>query len=122
MKILVVDDNRDLADVIKNVLEGEGMHVVAANNSREGYSAYLLFKPDLIITDIQMPGETGLEMMGHIRTHDPMIKTVYMSGDIDAYRPYLEREKKRYPVTYVRKPFSLQSLAKMVSEPAAALP
>ena len=122
MKVLVVDDNRDLADLIQNVLEGEGMEVMAANDGVKGYTAYLLFKPDLVITDIQMPGKTGFEMMGHIRAHNPMIRTVYMSGDIDAYRPSLEQEKKRYPVTFFRKPFRLESLLKLVSEPAASLP
>ena len=86
MKVLVVDDNKDLADFIQSVLEGEGMEVMSANDGIDGYADYLSFKPDLVITDIQMPGGTGFEMMRHIRTHKPMIKTVYMSGDIDAYR------------------------------------
>lgn len=122
MKVLVVDDNRDLADIIQSVLEDEGMEVMSANDGIEGYTAYLHFKPDLVITDIQMPGGTGIEMMGHIRAHNPMIKTVYMSGEIEAYRPALEREKKRYPVTFFRKPFSLESLTKLISEPVTRLP
>lgn len=35
-----------------------------------------------------------VEMMGHIRTHDPAITTIYMSGDIGPYRPFLKEEKK----------------------------
>ena len=122
MKVLVVDDNKDLADIIQGVLEHEGAEVITANDGMEGYAGYLLFKPDLVITDIQMPGGTGFEMMQRIRTHNPMIKTVYMSGNIDAYRLSIEQEKKRYPVTIFRKPFSLDSLMKLVSEPETGLP
>jgi CheY-like chemotaxis protein len=122
MKILVVDDNKDLADLIRSVLEDEGMEVMSANDGIEGYATYLLFRPDLVITDIQMPGGNGFEMMRYIRAHNPMIKTVYMSGNIDAHRASLEREKKRYPVTIVGKPFSLKSLMGLVSEPWTGLP
>ena len=121
MKVLVVDDNKDLADIIQVALENEGVEVMHANDGMEGYAGYLLFKPDLVITDIQMPGGTGFEMMQRIRTHNPMLKTVYMSGNIDAHRLSIEQEKKRYPVTIFRKPFSLDSLMELVSEPETGL-
>jgi DNA-binding NtrC family response regulator len=69
-----------------------------------------------------MPRENGLEMMAHIRVHNPMVKTVYMSGDLDAFRPSLEGEKKRFPVSFFEKPFSLESLTKFVLEPLATWP
>lgn len=122
MKVLVVDDNKDLADLIQCLLEGEGVEVMSAYDGIQGYANYLLFKPDFVITDIQMPGGTGFEMMQHIRAHNPMIKTVYMSGNIDAYRMTLEREKKKYPVTFFRKPFPLNLLMELVSEPGTSLP
>jgi DNA-binding NtrC family response regulator len=122
MKVLVVDDDQDLAGAIKTILQDEGMDVMSASDGREGYTAYLFFKPDLVITDIQMPRENGLEMMAHIRAHNPMIKTIYMSGDIDSFRLLLEAEKKRYPVSFFEKPFSLDSLKMLVFEPATRWP
>jgi DNA-binding NtrC family response regulator len=74
---------------------------------------------DIVITDIQMPRKNGLEMMGHIRTHNPMIKTIYMSGDIDTYRLYLKDEKRKYQVSFFEKPFSLESLKRVVLEPTS---
>jgi len=121
MKVLVVDDNRLLAATIREVLEDDGLEVRSASDGEDGYSAYLLFKPDIVITDIQMPRKTGLEMMGHIRTHDPMIKTIYMSGDIDPYRPLLTAEKRKYPVSFFEKPFSLELLMREVREPKIGL-
>ncbi|MCL5808283.1 MAG: response regulator [Deltaproteobacteria bacterium] len=118
MKVLVVDDNRLLADTIQETLEIDGLDVRSAHDGQDGYSAYLLFKPDIIITDIQMPRKTGPEMMQSIRIHNPMIKTIYMSGNIATFEPFLIEEKKRYPVNYFEKPFSLKSLMRVVMEQA----
>jgi CheY-like chemotaxis protein len=118
-KVLVVDDNRLLAATIQEVLEDYGLEVMSAKDGVDGYSAYLLFRPNIVITDIQMPRKNGLEMMGHIRTHEPMIRTIYMSGDIDSYRPFLSEEKRRYPVSFFEKPFSLETLRRVILEPAA---
>jgi DNA-binding NtrC family response regulator len=119
MKVLVVDDNRLLASLIQEILEDNGLEVRSAEDGVDGYSAYLLFKPDIVITDIQMPRKNGLEMMGHIRTHNPMIKTIYMSGDIDTYRLYLKDEKRKYQVSFFEKPFSLEALKRVVLEPTS---
>ena len=117
MKVLVVDDNRLLADTIQETLEIDGLDVRSAHDGLDGYSAYLLFKPDIVITDIQMPRKTGPEMMKNIRIHNPKIKTIYMSGEMRSFEPLLIEEKKRYPVSYFEKPFSLESLIRVVTEP-----
>jgi CheY-like chemotaxis protein len=115
MRILIVDDNRELALMVQIILEEEGYHVRSANDSRDGYLAYLEFNPDLIITDIQMPGENGLELMEHIRTHNPGVRTIYMSGDLDSFLSPLEEEKKKYPVSLLEKPFSKFELMGLLS-------
>jgi CheY-like chemotaxis protein len=119
MKILVVDDNHALLSTIQAILEYAGCEVMSAKDGIDGYSAYLLFEPDVIITDIQMPGQNGLEMMQRVRTHNPMIKTIYMSGDISSFREALMEEEKRYPVRIVEKPFRLESLEQFLSGPTA---
>ncbi len=118
MKILIVDDNELLLNLIQTTLEDEGMEVMAAKDGLDGYSAYINFKPDIVITDIQMPRKNGLEMMEHIRVHDPMIKTIYMSGDINPFLSSLKEEEKMYPVNFFEKPFRLQSLMEAVSNPS----
>ncbi len=110
MKVLIVDDNELLASAIQIMLEDEGFDVTLAKDGNEGYRAYLDFKPDLVLTDIQMPGENGLELMRHIRTHNPGVRTIYMSGDLDSYLSPLEEEKKKYPIGLLEKPFSKREL------------
>ncbi len=114
MKVLIVDDNELLASAIQLMLEGEGFDVTLAKDGNEGYQAYLDFKPDLVLTDIQMPGENGLELMQHIRTHNPAVRTIYMSGDLDRYLFPLEEEKRKYPVNLLEKPFSRRDLVSLL--------
>jgi DNA-binding NtrC family response regulator len=115
MKVLIVDDNRGLASLIQVRLEREGHNVRTATNGRDGYATYQILCPDLIISDIFMPGENGLEMMKKIRTHDPNVKTIYMTGDLSPFRKALEEEQKRYPVRFLQKPFSTREISEMIS-------
>ena len=64
-----------------------------------------------------MPGENGMELMEHIRMHDPMVRTIYMSGDLISFWSPLEEEKKRYPVSLLEKPFSKVELMGLLSDP-----
>jgi len=115
MRILIVDDNEELTWAVQIMLEGEGFEVRSATSGQDAYSAFLEFKPDLVITDIQMPGENGLELMEHIRTLDPTVRTIYMSGDLNSFWSPLEEEKRRYPVSFLEKPFSKRELMGLVS-------
>lgn len=116
MKILIVDDNQELAGLIMWMLEEEGFEVKLAKDGEDGYSAYLLFDPDVVLTDIQMPIKNGLELMRHIRCHNPDIKTIYMSANIDYYGLLLEEEKKQYPIGLLEKPFSRDELMSLISQ------
>lgn len=116
MKILVVDDNKGVLFAIESMLKSEGHEVKTARDGGDGYAAYLLFNPDLVITDIQMPRQNGFELMKHIRAHDPAMKTVYMSGDPSAYQGALEEERMRYRVRFLGKPFSMTELIDLLKE------
>lgn len=116
MKILIVDDNQGLAHILKMMLEEERHEVRLARDGKDGYLTYLLSEPDLIITDIQMPEKNGLELMETIRKHNPKVKTIYISCDLGQFWPLLEKEKIRYPVGLLQKPFSKNELMRLVSQ------
>jgi two-component system nitrogen regulation response regulator NtrX len=117
-KILIVDDNQDLASLLQMMLEDEGYEVRLAKDGREGYLIYLLFGPDVIITDIQMPEKNGLQLIETIRIHNPRVRAIYMSGDLGEYSLPLEEEKTRYRVGLLEKPFSKVELMRLLSEVA----
>ena len=116
MKVLIVDDDQAIVTVVQFMLEFEGHEVRLAMNGSEGYLIYLEFLPDLVITDIQMPGENGLELMNHIREHDPLVKTIYMSGNLSQFFPLLKDERTKYPINFLEKPFSREELIGQVSQ------
>ena len=115
-KILLVDDNQNLAFLLQAMLKDEGYEVELARDGGDGYLAYFHFRPDLVITDIQMPVENGLQLIKHIRRHNPMVKTIYMSGDLRPFWKHLEEEKTRYQASVLEKPFSKVDLMGLVSQ------
>ena len=114
MKILIVDDNLSLAQILKMILEEERHEVRLARDGMDGYTTYLLFLPDLVITDIQMPRKNGLELMGLIRNHNPNAKAIYISADLNQFRPLLEKEMTAHPVICLQKPFSRGELMQLL--------
>jgi len=113
-KILIVDDNASIIVALQMVLEDGGFEVVTASNGNDGYSTYLETSPDLVITDMHMPGKTGPELMSSIRNHDPDAKAIYMSGDWSHFQPFLDEEKEKQETIFLRKPFSLLELMQIV--------
>ena len=117
MKVLIVDDDKALAGLIKQIIEKVGTYrVKTAVNGEDGYEIFLHFKPDIILTDIQMPAKNGLEMVRDIRNHDPGIKTIYMSGNMRRFRTRLEEEKTKYKASLLDKPFSFSKLTGLFHE------
>jgi len=113
---LVVDDNLLLASLLKMMLEDEGYEAQFAGNGLEGYAHYLLFRPEVVITDLHMPKANGMELMKNIRKQDPGVKTIYMSGDMRPFFPLLDEEKSRYPVSLLPKPFSKEELLNLLAK------
>jgi CheY-like chemotaxis protein len=116
-RVLIVDDNEALIALMKELLETEGAYrVKTAVNGEDGYMAFLNFRPDIILTDIEMPIKNGLEMVREIRVHHPGIKTIYMSGDLHSYRILLEEEEREHKADFLPKPFSLTKMIGLFDE------
>jgi len=107
---LVVDDNEDLAKMVALMLECEGFTVRTATNGLHGYSSYFREPTDWVVTDIQMPELDGVEMMRYIRSVNPKVRAVYMSGATIKYQAALERERKEFAAKVIVKPFSRAAL------------
>ncbi len=116
MKILIVDDRLGFAHILKMMLGEEKHEMRLARDGKDGYLTYLLCKPDLIITDIQVPEENGMEWIEKIRKHNPSVKTIYVSRDVSRFLPLFEEENRRYPVCYLQKPFSKSELMRLLSD------
>jgi len=67
--ILVAEDNGDIIDVMREVLEAEGYRVTCAPNGREALKAFERETPDLIVSDVMMPFMDGFTLLKHVRAH-----------------------------------------------------
>ena len=110
-RILVVDDETDIAEAIKAVLEMEDYRVETARNGRECLAYLSAGKPDLILLDVMMPGMDGFEVLERMQTEGYNVPVVMMS----AVQP--GRSLSRYGLkTFMRKPFTLDSLLESVEQ------
>ncbi len=66
--VLIVEDNAPLRDRLARYLRGEGFHVSTASDASEARAQMRAISPDLLLLDVMMPGETGLELTGSLRT------------------------------------------------------
>ncbi len=84
-RILIVDDEKDLANIIKDFLENEGMIAETANTGEEAYKCFKSFQPNLVILDIMLPDDDGKEICRRIRNESdiPIIMLSAKNSDMD---------------------------------------
>ena len=109
-KVLVVDDFEGVATLVKEAIEDINYTVKTACNAEEGYRTYLRFKPDIVITDIEMGERSGIELIEDIRSINPEVKVIFMSGYSDKLEDRRQSESDACSVAFLPKPFSLDDL------------
>ena len=78
--ILIVDDEPDIAEVLGDRLQDAGYDIRIAENAQRCYEAVAESIPDLILMDIQMPGESGLEALEKLKVSHPDLPIVICSA------------------------------------------
>jgi DNA-binding response OmpR family regulator len=109
-RVLVVDDDENFGQIIAETLTAAGYEVQTADDGLHGYLRYLDQQPEIVLTDIQMPELDGIEMIRCIRTINPNVKAIYISGAISQYQEVLISEGKEYGALVLNKPFSRNDL------------
>ncbi len=126
-RILVIDDEPSIRDIFRRMLERAGYNVQAAADGREGVRLFRQQGADLVITDIVMPEQEGLETIRELRRDFPDVKIIVVSGGGGLGDPssYLYIAKKLGALYSFRKPISYVKLLAAVRElagPAAPEP
>ncbi len=84
-KLLLIDDEPDILRVLSMSLRADGYEVFTAENGAAGLEAFEKENPDIVITDIKMPGMDGIEVLGKIKAREPDAEVIIITGhgDID---------------------------------------
>jgi DNA-binding response OmpR family regulator len=115
-RILVVDDDRSLTELLKMVLEDAGYEVELAENGREAIVSAAKQPPDLVVLDVVMPEMDGWETSDHLLSHErtASIPIIFLSarvGPEDQLRGWY-----RGCFDYLTKPFDIQELLEKVGQ------
>ena len=111
-RILVVDDEETVADVCREFLSGEGYEITVASSGEEALKILPILRPDVVLTDINLPGISGIEVTRHAKSLDAEICVVVLTGHastanaIDALRQGAH--------DYITKPFDLEAVHKII--------
>ena len=109
-KILIVDDDNILRKVLKHYLEKQGYQVEDAASGSEGLTSFDTYQPDLVVSDVAMPGMDGLEFCRTLRSQPSgqLIPFIFLSG-----KDQLEDRIQGHSIgadDYLTKPFEMKEL------------
>jgi two-component system NtrC family response regulator len=111
-RILVVDDEKNIQDVLTGILSIIGYEVVSAGSGHEGLNLFLKNSIELVLTDLNMPGIDGWTLASHIKRKSPNTPVVLITG---SEKGAVDEELKRSCVdSVIFKPFALEDLRKTV--------
>ena len=80
--VLIVDDSQTMREVLKAIVRNEGFVVAGeATDGQSALAAVLRTRPDLVCLDVNMPGQTGLEVLQAIRKQSPATRVVMVTSD-----------------------------------------
>jgi DNA-binding NtrC family response regulator len=115
--ILVVDDDDPVRAMLARLLRTEGYSVRQASNAMEARSALDSERPDLVISDTVMPGESGIELRRNIASRWPGLPVILISGySSEGPAEFAARSPN---TVFVQKPFAADHLLTLVEETLA---
>jgi DNA-binding NtrC family response regulator len=112
--ILVVDDDDPVRVMLARLLRTQGYEVQQAASARDALAAIADAKPDLVISDIVMPGESGIELRRAIAQRWPGLPVILISG-YSAEGP-AEFAARTANTSFVQKPFAADQLLSLVEQ------
>lgn len=113
-KILVVEDDESMNDVLVRTLEGMGLKALSALNSKQAMELSLANTFALVVTDVILPGQDGMECLSTIRALQPTVRCIVITGYA---RKEIPAQAMRLKISdYLLKPFRLDTFVTSVNQ------
>lgn len=113
-KVLVVDDERPIRELLKRVLVKEGYEVLTASDGKQALQRIEEVRPNLVLMDIRMPGVDGLEVLEQIKSRYPKIEVVMITGF--GTKELALRSMKTGALDFMSKPFNISRVREIVKK------
>lgn len=107
-KVLLIEDEQSLAEILKELLEKEGFEVALCFNGSFAYARYLACLPDIIIMDVMLPGENGFSITRKIRSENRLIPILFLTAR--TMTDDIEEGFESGANDYLKKPFDTREL------------
>ncbi len=108
-KVLIIDDERSILDTLRILLRGEGFEVSVADSGRDGLLRLPEIEPDVVLTDIRMPGVSGIDVLAAVRESDPDLPVILMTAQASLQSAVQAVNQGAF--YYVQKPFRNDDMA-----------
>ena len=113
-KVLVVDDNPVIVEMLQRQLGREGFEVVGCVDSTQVMDVCLAESPDLIILDILMPGKSGWEVMGELKGNPRTASTPVIISTVKNRPEDVEKGRELRAADYIAKPYVIGDLLEKI--------
>lgn len=110
MKIIVVDDEPVIADTLVDILRGEGCQAISVSDGTSAMQWARIILPDVIISDVMMPGMTGIEAAIAIKEFLPSCRVILFSGQAGTVDLLEKARDKGHVFELLTKPISPNAL------------
>ncbi len=112
IRLLVVDDEKDVCDFVKKFFTERDFDVLTAHNGREAVDSFVHNRPEIVLLDVKMPVLDGLDALRAIRKMDTDVKVIMITA-VDDKEKMTEAEKIGV-YDYITKPLLLEQLERVV--------
>jgi len=112
LRLLVVDDEHDICDFVRNFFKERNFDVKVAHNGAEAIAHVESYRPDIVLLDMRMPVLNGMETLKRIRKRDEGIKVIMVTAVDDVAKA--EEAKSHGVSEYITKPLLLEQLERTV--------
>src|SRR5690242_1264398 len=113
-RILVVDDDGNMRRLINTILTRRGHDVAEAGNGSEALARIDRARPDLVVTDVMMPGGGGLELLDELHDRGIAVKALIVSGNEVQLEGALAAMQAHGTIAVIGKPFTPNELTEAV--------
>lgn len=114
--LLIVDDSKEFCCTLKACLDDLSYNVVVAHNIYEGIEKFDENKAELLLVDIKLNGDSGLELVNAIREKGSKSAIILMSGYANQFQPLIDDAIENKVDHFIKKPFEVENMIEIIGE------